>query len=235
MSEIKDGTPTRSPQRFSSLSGDRARELAGIKSKQGLLAKMRNVILAGIGIAGAGAAVEATAHPIETTTNTAVSVSENVANGLEKLVRHYYESPAVRQISEEVAGKLNGTIPLSEGERIEKIKLVPAGATFEEREEMKKNETLINIRNYPGAYTPDGRFSSVIGKLPQGTIIEQAILITGNVPYAVNPTDTAQWWGFIYKEPGQDPNEPGKIGFAFGIYGEPVKTESNSQISPTSE
>ncbi|MBI2031813.1 MAG: hypothetical protein HYT08_04340 [Candidatus Levybacteria bacterium] len=211
------------------------RQAATEKPKQSLLAKARNVVLAGLGIAGAGAAAETTVHPAEHIADAVVQGAEGIKQAGERLVDLHNEDPAIRQKSEEIAGKLNGTIPLLEGEGIEKIKLVPAGATFEERQQMERDQTLINVRNYPGTNTPDGRFSTIIEQLPQGTIIEHAVLVKGGVPHPSNPTDTQDWWGFIYRKPGEDPNEPGKIGFAFGIYGEPVQAESAPPIPPTLE
>jgi len=204
------------------------------KPRQSFFSKARNIIL-GIGItAGTGAAVEATAHPIEDTTNAAVQAAGDVIRGGEKLVDNYNEDPAIRQKSEEIAGKLNGTIPLSKEEQIfEKVKIVPAGATFEERQKMEQDGTPVNVRNYPGTNTPDGRFSSIIGELPQGTVIEHVISIKGGVPHPATANDTGDWWSFVYREPDADPNQPGKIGFVYGMYGTALAVGEAASSTPT--
>lgn len=204
------------------------------KPKQSLLTK----VLLGLGIAGVGAGAGAAIAPqIETATKSATSEivegAENIKRGGEKLVDNYNEDPAIRQKSEEVAGKLNGTIPLSEGEQIfEKVKIVPAGATFEERQKMEQDGTEINVRNFTGN-TPRGEFGDIIGKLRQGTIIEHVISIKGGVPHPATANDTGDWWGFVYRPEGSDPNEPGKIGFVFGMYGTALAVGEAASSTPT--
>ena len=216
----------------------KARQGLGKKPKQSLVAKARNFLLAGIGIAGAGAGIEATAHPVETTVekviNTAATGAENIKQAGEGLVDFYNEDPAIRQKSEEIAGKLNGTVPLSEGEQIfEKVKIVPAGDTnYSELQDMAEDKTLINVRNYPGTGTPDGRFSSIIGKLSQGTIIENVILVDGTRPHPATANEPAKWWAFVYRPEGSDPNKPGKIGFTYGIYGTVQAVEEAASSTP---
>jgi len=211
------------------------KHMAKERPKQTLLSKARNVILAGLGIAGAGAVVEANIHPVEKAKEEVVHTAQDIGSMSEKLVDFYNEDPAIRQKSEEIAGKLNGAIPLSENEKIfEKIILVPAGANYEELQKMKDENALINVRNYPGTNTPDGRFSIIISRLPQGTIIENAILTEGKVPHPLNSNETAKWWGFVYKDPAK-PNQPGKIGFIYGIYAEPTASDSSNTLESASQ
>ncbi len=238
MSEASGGRP---PQSYS---GDRARELTGIKPKQGLFRRFlgkltdKPVKLGTAATIAAGAvAAEAIAHPVENTagniTSAVVQGAEDIKKAGEGLVDFYNEDPAIRQKSEEIAGKLNGTIPLSEGEQIfEKVQFGPAGATFEERQKMEREGTPINVRNYTGN-TPDGRFSTIIGSLPQGTIIEHVISIKGGVLHPSTANDSGEWWGFVYREPNSDPNQPGKIGFAYGIYGTALAVGEAASIPPT--
>ena len=223
MSESAEGS-SKTGMRKTSISGDRTRELIKPPQKGISISGTVSKVAAILGLTIGAGAVEATAHPVQTTaeniTSAVVQNAENIKNAGENLVDFYNEDPAIRQKGEEIAGKLNGTIPLSEGEQIfERVEIVPAGATFEERQKMEQEKTPINVRKYPGTVTPDGRFSSIIGTLPQGTIIEHVISIKGGVPHPSTVNDTGDWLGFIYRKPNTDPNQPGEIGFAYGIYG----------------
>ena len=151
-------------------------------------------------------------------------MAEGIKKTGESLVSFYNESAEVRKFNEETAGKLNGSIPLEEGEQIfEQVKVVPAGANFEELRKMQQEGTLVNVRNYPGTNTPSGQLSRIIGKLPQETIIEHAILVQGLRPHPTTSDNSGmnEWIGFVYKKTDADPNEPGEIGYIYRIFGEP--------------
>lgn len=168
---------------------------------------------------------EITAHPIQNTIDTTKNAIEqgidNTQQARQDIVSFYNESAEVQAYNEQVAARLNGRKPLLEGEQIfEKVEVIPAGANLEELTKMKQEGTPVNVRDYPGTYTPNGHFTKIIGKLPQGTIIEQAILVRGTVPNATTPNTVGDWLGFVYKTPDSNPNEPGKIGYIYGIFGQ---------------
>ncbi len=240
MSEASGGRP---PQSYS---GDRARELSGIKPKQGLFRRFLGKITdkpvklgTAATIAAGAVAAEAIAHPVENTagniTSAAVQGAEDIKKAGEGLVDFYNEDPAIRQKSEEIAGKLNGTIPLSEGEQIfEEVKIVPAGdINYSQLEDMEEGKTVVKIRNYPGTYTPDGRFSSIIGELHQGDTIKHVIYTEGTRPHPSTANEPAKWWAYVYRPVGSDPNEPGKIGYVYGIYGTAQAVGEAASSAPT--
>lgn len=242
MSEISGGGP---PQRRTSLSGDRARELSGIKPKENLFRRLLHRVkpanlgaAAAITAGAAGGMLAADAIANQTTAkdiaSTAVRGAEDIAKAGIGLVDINHENPAIRQKSEEIAGKLNGTIPLSEGEQIfEEVKIVPAGDTnYSDLEDMEKNKEVVKIRNYPGTYTPDGRFSSIIGELHQGDTIKHVIYTDGTRPHPSTANEPAKWWAYVYRPEGSDPNEPGKIGYVYGIYGTAQAVVGEAASSP---
>lgn len=90
------------------------------KPKQSFLAKARNVLLAGLGIAGAGAAAEATVHPVENTVKTVTQEIESIKEAGEQIVdvnRGAYDKFLVRQE--------DGTLVVSQNPQIVEVKFTP--------------------------------------------------------------------------------------------------------------
>ncbi|OGH23645.1 MAG: hypothetical protein A2958_02630 [Candidatus Levybacteria bacterium RIFCSPLOWO2_01_FULL_38_13] len=182
-----------------------------------------------LGFVGTGVAIEQNlpekaAEKIE---DAVTAGAESVQKAGETVVSFYNENEEIRRFNEETAGKLNGTIPLGEGEKIfERVKVVPAGATYEELLKMQQEGTPVNVRDHPGTSTPTGQFTRIIGTLPQGAIIEHVVIVKGTKPHPGVSNDPAEWAAFVYRKPGLDPNEPGEIGYIFGIFVKPQPQEA---------
>lgn len=118
-----------------------------------------------------------------------------------------------RDWNKQIAAKLDGKAPLSEGEAwTGLIKVVPAGETYRELLDMKTKGTPVNVRDFPGTYAPDGRLTEVIGRISQGAIITKAIIVKGTKP---DSTEKGQWVAFrlgdvdkglVFDPEGNQPN-----------------------------
>ncbi len=192
---------------------------------------------AALGLVASGGAIEVTAHPIQNTIDTTRAAIEqgahNVQQAKQDIVSLYNENAEVQAYNEQVASRLNGRTPLLEGEKIyEKVKVIPAGANIEELTKMQQERILVNVRDYPGTDTPKGQFSKIIGELPQGRIIEHAILVKGAAPNRTNPNTEGNWYGFLYKPQGAGENEPFKFGYIYSIYGQPESLNTATSSAP---
>ncbi|MCL6096153.1 MAG: hypothetical protein M1444_00505 [Patescibacteria group bacterium] len=90
-----------------------------------------------------------------------------------------------RDWNRQITAKLDEKAPLSEGEEwTGEFEIVPAGETYAELLDMEANRTLVNVRDFPGIYTPDSGSTKVIGQLAQGTRIRRALIVNGPKPYS---------------------------------------------------
>lgn len=95
--------------------------------------------------------------------------------------------------SDLVRGKLDGTIPLSEGETYyPEVSVVPAGRTdYEEFLQLRHSGQPINARTSPSTYYPNGKDTHVVAVLEQGRTIENVVLTRGRKPLSSEPG----FWG----------------------------------------
>lgn len=183
-----------------------------------------------LGLVASGGAIEATAHPVESivdaTKNAAVQQAENIQEAGESIVSFYNKDAEIENYNKQVASRLNGTTPLLPGEQIfEKVKVVPAGVNYDERQKMIDDKAPVNVREFPSTYTPTGNSTDVLGTLPQGAEINHVIRVKGNQP---NSKEKGDWFGFLYRPPDAGENEPFKIAYIYGIY---IQTESTNTAS----
>ena len=190
---------------------------------------------AALGLVASGGAIEATAHPIQNTIDTTKTTIEqgahNVQDSKEALVSFYNKDAEIQKYNEEASARLSGKTPLLEGEQIfEKIKVVPAGENYAELLQMKDEKGLVNIRNFPSTYTPTGNPTEVLGALPQGAEITHVIRV--NV-YQPNSQERGEWYGFLWKSPDAGENEPYKMSYVYGIYGQPESPNVATNSTPS--
>lgn len=202
------------------------------RPKPSFLSKVRNLVIGTTAVAGGAMVVEATAHPVQSTIDTTKNVIENTIDNAQQakdeLVSFYNKDAEIRDYNEKVASRLAGRIPLLEGEQIfEKVKVIPAGLNLEERQKMIDENAPVNVREYPSTYAPiTGKSTDVLGTLPQGAEISHVILVKSVGP---NSKEEGEWYGFLYRSPDAGLNEPFKIGYIYGIYGEPKSAITASE------
>jgi|SRR3989344_2846882 len=184
-----------------------------------------------LGLVASGAAIEATAHPIESLTDAAktavVEQAENIQEAGESIVSFYNKDAEIRDYNEKVASRLSGRTPLLPGEQIfEKVKVIPAGVDLEERQKMIDEKVPVNVRDFPSTYTPTGNSTDVLGTLPQGAEISHLIRVKSVGP---NSKEEGDWFGFLWRSPNAGENEPFKIGYIYGIYIQPESPNTASE------
>lgn len=198
------------------------------RPKPSFLSKVRNLVIGTTVVAGGGAAIEAVAHPVgsivDTAKNVAVEQAENIQEAGESLVEFYNKDAEIENFNKQVSSRLNGRTPLLEGEQIfEKVKVVPAGVNFEERQKMIDEKAPVNVREFPSTYTPTGNSTDVLGTLPQGAEINHAMRLKSVAP---NSKEEGDWYAFLWRSPNAGENEPFKIGYIYGIYIQPESTNT---------
>ena len=205
------------------------------EGRPSFISKLRNALVGTTVIAGTAMGVEATAHPIQNTIDTTKNAIEqgahNVQQAKDELVSFYNKDAEIQKYNEEVSARLSGRKPLLEGEQIfEKVKIVAAGANYDERQKMIDEKAPINVREYPSTYTPTGHSTDVLGTLPQGTEILHAIRVNTVAP---NSQKMGSWYGFLYRPAGAGESEPFKIGYIYGIYIQPetVNTAASDTLT----
>ncbi len=82
-----------------------------------------------------------------------------------------------------LSGLLNGQIPLNQTEKkYPRVEVVPAGNSLAERIAMKNSGKMVNVREYPGTFLPNGVETNVVGRIPQGETLDSVILTPGAMP-----------------------------------------------------
>lgn len=83
----------------------------------------------------------------------------------------------------QILDRLEGRVPLSDEEvRYAQMQVIASGKTLRERRQMEAEGLPVNVRNYPATNYPNGRPTEVVGKFPQGAVIEDAIVVDGSPP-----------------------------------------------------
>lgn len=241
MSEISGGGP---PQRQTSYSGEKARELAGIKPKSRLrrwfskIAGSQNAagaaILAGAtAITGVTAANEFGVNPVAPVIDTAKTATADLASlghDAYKNVKDNMSSTSENEAqNEHLRNVLLGIEHPRDGEELinAPYEIVPAGIKDSaERQEMIDKNTLVNVRTAAGTYTEEGQLSIIIDEVPQGATSDKVIKVPGTAPRSEEP---ASWWfgNWSYKENPDDPNSQTitVTGQVYDVYVAPVNQD----------
>lgn len=193
--------------------------------------KVRNLVAGTTIVAGGAMTAEATMHLVQNAIDkTMTGVEQTVGNiqqGTETLVNFYNKDAEIRDYNEKVASRLAGRIPLLEGEQIfEKVKVVPAGENYDERQKMIDEKAPVNVRDFPSTYTPTGNSTNILGTLSQGAEINHAMRLKSVAP---NSKEEGDWYAFLWRSPNAGENESFKIGYIYGIYGEPESAITASE------
>ncbi|GEM_PF-5403508 len=159
----------------------------------GVLNTTRAFLTAGILIAGGVAVVRGSDALGNIKPDTAAAMGFATAK-LHHLIPIISSDQQERDWSEQIAAKLDRKALLSEGETwIKMVKVVPAGETYGELLDMKADGTPVNVRKFPGTYTPDGKLTYVIARISQGAVITDVIIVKGPKP---DSAENGQWAAF---------------------------------------
>ncbi|MCL5113653.1 MAG: hypothetical protein M1372_00585 [Patescibacteria group bacterium] len=148
-----------------------------------LIGALRVALAAGAVVAAGGAVASGNIGRIRQDTGAAIgSTAEHVLHRFSPLVDTDQQK---RDWNRQITAKLDGETPLSEDEEwTGEFEVVPAGETYAELLDMRANGTFVNVRDFPGIYTPDSGSTNVIGQLAQGTRIRRALVVNGPKPYS---------------------------------------------------
>lgn len=97
-----------------------------------------------------------------------------------------------------LAAQLKGQIPLNQAEKLyPKVEVVPAGNSLAEAIAMKSSGDMVNVREYPGTFLPNGVETQVIGRISQRQTLDNILLIPGAMP---NSPVMGYWGAFDCSE-----------------------------------
>lgn len=101
-----------------------------------------------------------------------------------------------------LAAQLKGHIPLNPTEKLyPKVEVVPAGNSLAESIAMKRSGQMVNVREYPGTFLPNGVETKVIGRISQKQTLDNVLLTPGAMP---NSPVMGLWGAFDCSENTQN-------------------------------
>lgn len=207
---------------------DRALAQVNKPQNKSLASRIRNLVLGGTIAVTAGAGADAAlGDPVglgnlvnqgQTVAEDHIKNVQTIAEGAQDWVD---ESRVIDRQTQHYLNVLNKTEQPVIGEELidRQMKIVAAGATEEEKQEMIRNNTPVNVRNWPGTYTDTGQLTETLGSVPQGAVAEKVVRVPGTAPRS---PEQADWFFGSWTFTAPEGETKIVTGVVYNIYASPV-------------